>query len=328
MNRPIIRTIQDLRNQPRFQASVDPALHPLSRILTGYHLNEEFPCGLKSCHQPHKEGYLVELEDGHLTNVGWKCGDAFGDRFNAERTRYAERVLRPTAIRTVGDLVVRLQGMQKEMAQLASEADRLSQCKQGMSKQFPKLYADLKRRAHAGDDRIVESVARTKAEIDDLQAMNPGTPRDQFRYRQEGRGVLPGLRTLANNIRDDVVVQFTSKASELLATTVATLPTDKLLEWEGWAHRFDDTLARARSAIEAGKAFFAPQSFQLMVYVATVDLERAALRKASAESLVRGDGASPTSGGTAAAKLPMSKKERDIRKRLEATLRNAEKYGR
>ncbi|MDA8254944.1 MAG: hypothetical protein M0Z99_04765, partial [Betaproteobacteria bacterium] len=73
---------------------------------------------------------------------------------------------------------------------------------------------------------------RTQKEIDDLQAMNPSTRRELLRYREDFRGVLPGLRTLSTQIRDEVVSRFTGRAESLLTTNVTPLSTDKRLEWE------------------------------------------------------------------------------------------------
>jgi hypothetical protein len=158
----IIRTPSDITSYPKYLESIDPKTRPLRRIITGYYLNEEYPCGLKSCHQPHKEGFLVELEDTYVTNVGWVCGQQFGEKFAIERTRYAEQILRPKAIATIQNIVSKINGLPQEIQRLAEEAARLSQCKQSMRSQFPRLYKDLERRAHSSDNRVTEQVELTR----------------------------------------------------------------------------------------------------------------------------------------------------------------------
>lgn len=323
MDVPMIRTVQDLRDLPNYLESVDPQAQPLAKIITGYYLNEEYPCGLKSCHQPHREGFLVELEDGNVTNVGWKCGERFGDKFSFERTRYAERVMRPKAIRIVQDTIPKLHAMQQEMTHLATEADRLSHCKQGMRSMFPKLYRELERRAHSGNDRVGEQVERTKKEVDDLYEMNPAGSRERFRYREEPRGVLPGLRVIADNIREDVITAVTLKADALLPLNICSLSTEKLLEWERWALHFDDIIQRARDTVAAGSQLFAPDSFRLMTYIATADSEKRALGKLSPGDLLRDKESLKPPSAIPAHPAEQSKKQRDIQKRLEATLRSA-----
>lgn len=323
MEKPIIRSSKDLLLLPNYLDSIDPSTQPLRRIITGYYLNAEYPCGLKNCHQPHREGFLVELEDGNISNVGWKCGEHFGEKFAIERTRYAELELRPKAIAIVQSVLTRLRSSRQELDRLAAEADRLSRCKLGMRRQFPKLYSELERRAHGGNDRVTEQIERTRQEIDDLQAMNPSGSRDRFRYREESRGVLPGLRVLATNIRDEIVVGFTNKADSLVETDIASLSTDKLLEWERWALDFDETMKRAQDIVAWGNAFFSQESFRLQAYVATVSAEKMALSKVTSAALLRENTYAPN--GVATNPAVLTKKQRDAQKRLAATLEFAKR---
>ncbi|MCX7177051.1 MAG: hypothetical protein NT159_24645 [Proteobacteria bacterium] len=326
MDRPTIHTPQDLRNYPNFVGSIDPKIQPLSHIITGYYLNEEYPCGLKGCHQPHKEGYLVALEDGNVSNVGWKCGEAFGEKFAIEKTRYTDLILRPKAIQTIQEAIVKIHGLRQDLDNLATEADRLSQCKLGMRNYFPKLYKELDRRAHSGTDRVVEQIERTSKEIEDLQALSPGASRESFRYRDEPRGVLQGIRVLAGNFRDDVIIRLTGRATELQHINVTSLPTDKLLDWERWAQNFDDTVTQARATISAGNALFSLESFRLMTYIATVDTERAKLKTLTVATLLRSGSGDAQVVSVHPAK--QSKRDRDSQKRLEATLQKARNKGR
>lgn len=323
MEKPIIRTSRDLERLENYLPSIDPKAQPMRRIVTHYYLNALFPCGLKNCHQPHKDGFLVELEDGHLSNVGWKCGEHFGDKFATERRRYAEQELRPNAIRAVQEVVQIIQGMRDKLGQIAASADRLSQYKQGLRTQFPKLYRDLERRASDSNDRVSEQVERPEKEIDDLQAMNPGSGRERFRYRDELRGVLPGLRVLRKNIREEVVTKFTGKVEALLFTDIASLSTDKLLEWEGWALRFGDSMAEAQGLIGAGNAFFTPECFHLLTYVTTVHSEKIALSKLTVAALIKAEHRASDARSEPTEPTLLTKKQRDSQKRLAAIQRNA-----
>lgn len=327
MDKPLIRTAQDLRKLPNYLESVDPQAQPLSKIVIGYLLESEYPCGLKGCHRAHKEGFLVELEDGKVTNVGWICGERFGDRFALERTRYAERELRPKAIRAIQEAIAKIRGMKDELATLASDADRLSQCKQGMRNQLPKLYEELNRRAHSGNARVVEQVEQTKQEIDNQYEMNPSAGRQRFRYREETRGMLPGLSVISDNIRENVIVELTGRAETLLTTEIGPLSTDKLLEWERWSEQFDSMVKRAHATVMGGGQLFAPESFRLMSYLTTIHTERSALSKLTAEALLKDTATSMATDKPTAVPTKLSKKQQDIQKRLEATLRNAKRLG-
>jgi hypothetical protein len=318
MDKPTIRSPIDIINFPKYLESIDPKTQPLRRIITGYHLNEEYPCGLKSCHQPHKDGYLVELEDTYVTNVGWVCGQQFGEKFAIERLRYAEQELRPKAITTIQDIVIKIRGIPQDLQRLADEAARLSQCKQSMRSQSPRLYKDLERRAHSGDNRVTEQVELTQQEIDDLQAMNPGSGRGRFRYREELRGVLPGLRVLAINIYEEVISRFKSKADTIIGINVVALQTDKLLEWEGWANRFDTMFTDAQNLIADGNKFFTPECFDLLKHIAIDSADKAAISKLTVAKLLK-DGTSQKNASVEP--VAMSRNERDIQKKLAAILK-------
>lgn len=321
MEKPIIRSPSDITNFPKYLKSIDPKTQPLRRIITGYHLNEEYPCGLKSCHQPHKDGYLVELENTYVTNVGWVCGQQFGEKFAIERLRYAEQEIRPKAITTIQDIVTKIRGIPQDLQRLADEAAQLSQCKQSMRSQFPRLYKDLDRLAHSGNNRVTEQIELTPKEIDDLLAMNPGSGRGRFRYREELRGVLPGLRVLAINIHEEVISRLKSKADTIIGINVSSLPTDKLLEWEGWAHRFDEMLADTKNLIADGNQFFTPECFDLLKYIATDLAEKAAISKLTVAKLLKEGTNKDTQKNVSVVPVAMSKKQRDSRKKLAAILK-------
>lgn len=323
MEKPTICTSQDILQLANYAGSIDPKLQTLRRIVTGYNITDEISCGLKSCHQPHKEGYLVELEDGHVSNVGWKCGAHYGEKFATEERRYRDDVLRPTAIQHVQMNVPKIQSLRAELDQLSAQADRLSTYKQRMRNKFPRLYLELDRRAHSGKDIVTEDIERSNDEINTLQDLNPGGSRERFRYREVSRGILPGLRVLALNIRDEIISRLTGKAAALVSADIASLATDQLLEWQQWAFHFDETLQRARDIVASANALFTPQSFQLMAYLANDSKEKAALQTLTTSILLESDSDVTRPARPNHAPMAMSKKQRDIQKRLEAIQRNA-----
>lgn len=326
MTRPIIRTKQDFFHIASYEPSIDPVARPLRRIVTRYFLEVEYPCGLKGCHQPHKEGFLVELEDGGVSNVGWKCGERFGEKFLVEKKRYAEMELRPKAIVLVQEVVQKIRAMRTELARLDVDADRLSQFKRGLRSRLPNLYKALERRAHGSDARVTEQLERTEQEIQDLLALNPGVVRERVRYREEVRGTLPGLTVVTTNVREEVVTNLTARAATLLETNVAALATDKLLDWERWALNFDESVASAQRLLTAGSGLFGLEGWRLLPFLATTPSEKAALAKLTPDALLRGDQDNEPRAAPAVSQAhpaELSKKQRDIQKRLNAALRSA-----
>lgn len=87
-----LRSPSDLAQRPRYRPSLDPKQSKLVEVLAPYHFDEPYPCGLSSCHTPHKTGYLVVTGDNRETNIGGVCGKhIFGDEFaikaNLQRQR-------------------------------------------------------------------------------------------------------------------------------------------------------------------------------------------------------------------------------------------------
>jgi|WetSurMetagenome_2_1015567.scaffolds.fasta_scaffold09484_5 hypothetical protein len=321
MDKLTIRNSQDIRNYPKYLDSIDPTKRPLRRIIIHYNLAYMYPCGLKGCHQPHLDGYLVELEDGYVTNVGWKCGKEFGDKFVAEERRYRDQILRPKVISQIQSILPSIKNAQAEMEQLEENVDRISRCKHAMRSKVPRLYKDLERRAHASNDRVNEQIERTHKEIEDMQAMNPGGSRDRFRYREEFLGQIPGLNVLAVSVREAVVTNLTAKARTLLSSSISTLTTDKLVEWEIWLNHFDERVDNARKLVADGNSFFTKDCFRLLSHIATVQTEKAALPKLTTAVLLNAVTSQMKQIVVPAEPAALSKKQRDINKRMEAMLR-------
>lgn len=328
MKRPIIRSAQDLLSLPTYLESIDPITQPLRRIVTHYQLDQEFPCGLKGCRQPHKDGFLVELEDGNLSNVGHVCGKEFGeDRFGDEKRRYAEQVLRPQAIAIITTVLEQLQSLRPELAELRVHAERLSLYKRGLRERFSRLYVELERRAHNGGNRVSEQIELTPAEFEQRKAIDSRASR----YREEYRGTLPGLGILAENVHDVVITRLVAKADELREVDLSSMATNQLLEWQRWSTDFDEAFGNAKKLVAAGERLFTKESFQLMSLLVINHVEKAAVAKLAAADLINGRSATTgiQSGAAAGSNQPMlSKKQRDLQKKYDAIARNSRERNR
>lgn len=325
MERPVIRSAKDFDNIPKYEPSVDPKLRPLSRVITDYMLSAEHPCGLQGCHTPHKEGYLVELQDGGVTNVGWICGEAFGERFALEKNRHTERVLRPAAHQAIEGVRIKIRERRQELKQLAEAASRLSDLKQGFRTLFPDLHKKLERRAHSSDDRVIEVTERSEREISELMALRPSARKEDLRYKEELRGHLAGLSIWTTNIREMVVTRLTSKCAEVLEANAGTLPLDRLLEYQRWAHRFEESLEAAHAIVNAGDRFFATESFQLMQQIASVASEKTRLGRLKPRQLLQSDDNDAEAENRKAVPMKESKKDADRRRKADALIARAQR---
>lgn len=69
-----LKSWEDMHGTPGFTRDLDPKAVQLREIIGVYAFDTRQPCGLKSCRQPHGNGYLVTTTDALVTNLGSVCG--------------------------------------------------------------------------------------------------------------------------------------------------------------------------------------------------------------------------------------------------------------
>ncbi len=261
-----IKSEEDLKKIPNYRFDIDHKREPLKLVIQRYYVTPMIKCGLTGCHKWHNEGYLVELENGFLTNVGHVCGGHFGDRFEAERIRYLDSVLRPQLLQTIREGKIRLESLKSQIETISYSASLLSARKSEFKKRFPKISSELHRRAFNNDLVVSEDVARTSSEIEDMMAANPYQSRDALRYRQVEKGRIAGLQIFTVNVREKINVELSSKSQTISALDFDTshIKTDDLIQWESWIKTLDDRLAEATDFISKAQKFFTEENYQLI----------------------------------------------------------------
>ncbi len=245
--------------------SIDPNKYPLKRIVRHYHVNPEIQCSLSMCHRWHNEGYIVELDDGRLTNVGHICGKQFGEKFAIEEQKYQEQILRPQLIEAISS-------SKKKLAELKPLIDKLEQRAQIVSKRksaFVSLFKEatqaLKRRAVNGDTEVFESVERNKQEVDDLLAANPFQSREALQVKNISKGHIKGLRLFSENVFETTTSNLCNPLEQLVnLVDYQTLPLRKLVEWESWLRSLDEKSSHATALVEDSEQFFTKDNFKLI----------------------------------------------------------------
>lgn len=88
-----INSWQDIIERPHFRSDINPTNATLREIIGSYHFPEDVACGLTTCHQPHKRGYIVMTKEGFETNIGKDCGKSyFAVDFIDMKTRFDKDV--------------------------------------------------------------------------------------------------------------------------------------------------------------------------------------------------------------------------------------------
>lgn len=120
-----------------------------------------------------------------------------------------------------------------------------------------------------------------------------------------------------------MVTNLIAKASNLLNTSISTLATNKLVEWEIWLNHFDEKIGNARKLVADGNSFFTKDCFRLLAHIATVHTEKAELPKLTTAALLNDVTSQMKQVAVSTEPVALSKKQRDINKKLEAILRKS-----
>lgn len=311
-----IKSEKQLHDLAGYTKDIKPEDEPQLRIIGHYYLTPMIQCGIKSCHQKHNEGVVLALSDGRVTNVGHICGERFGDRFRTAFKTYSDQHIRPPAIQKLAELKTRLATMQMALHDMRTKTNQLCERIQAFRERFPRVAQELVRRANSGNDRVFESVPLTNAEVDNLVAANPGSRREQFRYREELRGRIAGLKLFAIKLRDQIVTGFVDKAEQLRDADIPALSTERLLNWDNWAEDFDRRFDEASALLALGTEFFSRGNLDLLAYLAVGNDQAEGLRKLTVDNLFKSTTAKAATGTPVG--FAETKPEKAARKRMEA----------
>ncbi|MFW2120828.1 hypothetical protein [Enterobacter cloacae complex sp.6730051] len=117
-----ISSWRDIVERPHFRSNINPTNVDLKEIIGSYQFPEDVPCGLTTCHQPHKRGYIVVTKEGYETNIGKDCGkNYFSVDFVEMKTRFDRDVktsLQRDNVRkakeTASQLLEHVEGLRKQ----------------------------------------------------------------------------------------------------------------------------------------------------------------------------------------------------------------------
>lgn len=194
---------------PGFVRALDPKSAILKEIIGVYSFSSRQPCGLKSCKQPHGNGYLVTTTDGQVTNLGNVCGKgAFSVAFTSLRKIF-DRDLRAKERRE------RLEALQSRLPALVARFTQLRDRARPPYKAVttlrgtgvPQIVADtVKRMVRSGDGGVTINRKATKQERE--IALEAGVARpDMPYYVSETVGRLTNVAALQSyeTIRKDLL---------------------------------------------------------------------------------------------------------------------------
>lgn len=225
------------------------------------------PCGIASCSQPHKHGFIVELTDGTLSNVGRVCGkNKLGVAFNQMLARY--RTTRKAAAKAKAGQAVRdeARAIIAEALTMPAELQATKALLGALDSLPPRLRNILERRAASGDNQIWRLRDPTEDEIKKAKFRGdsrPRTVRELIANIDEIRAVAPVTRVdfIAEKRLLQAVGQLTSTIDDPEADSDSVAAKTRILR---------ETRELLDRSIERTKQFFTPGNIAKLGYLESV----------------------------------------------------------
>ncbi|WP_157627583.1 hypothetical protein [Burkholderia gladioli] len=326
-----VRNAADLRNLPGYVERVNPAEVGLKQIIRPYEFKYEIRCALTNCGRPHKDGVIVQLEDGSISNIGHICGadeNKFSTKFTIEMQVMSNARRREELLPRLLDRVS-LQQIE-DRARVASDMGRRAAALVlAFRDMCPDVFRELQRRVGAGESLAVSDVVeRSESEIGDLIASGQARNRSEARYKEVVKGHIAGTSVLA--LSQTKLDALERRARSLLAADPQAAKIDELQKLYHEATYLPEDIAAVASQAEAAGVFFAPANFELMTYLPASNETKARLKSLTVQQIesrakqMRTRGVDADRLAELAPKSPgVSKKERARQKRLAAEMKAA-----
>jgi len=200
-----LKSWEDLYESPGFTRDVDPKAVTLKEIIGVYGFESRQPCGLRTCRQPHGNGYLVATTEGILTNLGSVCGkNNFSVAFTSLKKSFDKELAAKERRERLKSLKSRLPGLLSRIERIKTEvAPHYSSIRliagDVSSDEVPSSVVDAVRTMRRTNDGVIRSTRRaTKQEqqiAEETGATRPGVPY----YVSEIVGRLANISAIADS---------------------------------------------------------------------------------------------------------------------------------
>ncbi|MDF3885268.1 hypothetical protein [Cupriavidus basilensis] len=262
-----VKTAADIRNLPGWVGKVDPQQVKLKRVIWPYHLSHPMQCSLANCGTQHKDGVLIELEDGRISNIGHVCGadaNKFGDDYLRARAAMSDDKVRAMILAALADRQT-LTAIRSHAAAIENETYLWNRRVHQFATLFPSVCDELNRRRNTvGGLEVFEERERTEREITEAIEQGRARSRDEARYYRVHKGNIAGIEVMSiGSIRMDAVVR---RADALCAVDPTGIKTSELNRLYTDLTSLPDEITRIASMISAGSRFFSRVNFELMGY--------------------------------------------------------------
>lgn len=273
----VIDSYDQIADRPGFSPSL--SFHPHSErrfgaVIAPYRFTDTIACGIESCHTQHLKGYLITTSDGLETGIGGHCGRKhFGIHFTRERKRVDEAVQRKRRIDTVMRAVAEIPAYLATVEELKADYHELTEIKRRFIDLAGwGLFNQLKERADRGYAKIIKYEPMTQSEAAAYFATNNRKKSDSKDWPEKEVLVatLEGLEFVRSRFTDMLVTNLI-KPLELFAMTkpadVERMKPRALYNEAKWIGKVPNDIAKARTVIQSGWAFFAVENLLRLIHL-------------------------------------------------------------
>jgi hypothetical protein len=257
-----------LVERPHFREVLDRNEHKLRRVLSGYSFQALIQCGLADCRTRHRDGFLVETEDGLETNVGHVCGrKAFGTKFDVERAAYE----RTRELQSLRDRAKQLQTQCIPSVRIVEDlyksrfgVEWIESVKSNLFKVIGGgLLSSLETIERRREYRVTQARKRSEEEIDRLLSANRGR-REYLLFETIQVGTLEPMPWLVFDFKGKLITDLVKRFQELQFLEVEKLDTptvrQRVKALDGWELR----VREAEDAIGAAHRFLTLENIKLL----------------------------------------------------------------
>ena len=257
-----------LVERPNFREVLDRKEHKLRKVLSGYSFHSLIRCGLADCRTPHRDGFLVETDDGLETNVGHVCGrKAFGTRFDVERAAY-ERT------RELQDLRDRAKNLKEQLAPVQSLVREIYKSRfgvewvEGIKSALYKvlgedLLSSLEAAQRRGDYGVEQARRRSEEEISRLVA-ETRRRREDLTFETVRIGSLEPMPWLVFDFKGKLITDLLKRLEDLQFVEVDRLEMPVLRQrvkaLNGWELR----VREAEDAVSSAHHFLSAENIETL----------------------------------------------------------------
>ena len=261
-----LRAPIDLLSRPLYQSTINLGDSKLSEVLTQYHFDEPYACGLSTCRTPHQEGFLVLTDDGVETNIGGICGRRiFGDDFAIKANLQAQRARLKYQTETLQEVRNNKTSLISRIADLLDRPYGIKWSEHTL-KDFKEaightVFSKLRDKARRNDPVVERTRAATQDERDRYQVANFGGKPLQF--ITEKVGDISGLDFLNHDCLR-ALIELKDKLHALDYLDVKALPSKTRKDWVDWAGGIERTFSICEGANASALRFFTQENFKLL----------------------------------------------------------------